>query len=80
MNKMIKISSDPGDWVGDIFSGSGGTLLACRELGRHCISIERNPDYLEIIKRKARIDQDIIFKPDEKLEVEKKVQTGLDSF
>ena len=80
MKKMIKISSNPGNWVGDIFSGSGGTLLACRELGRHCISIERNSDYLEIIKKKARIDQEIIFKPDEKLEVEKKLQTGLDSF
>ncbi|MFX1494229.1 MAG: DNA-methyltransferase [Promethearchaeota archaeon] len=80
MKKMINISSNPGDWVGDIFSGSGGTLLACRELGRHCISIERNPDYLKIINKKARINQEIIFKPNEKLEMEKKVQTGLDFF
>ncbi|MFW9771917.1 MAG: DNA-methyltransferase [Candidatus Thorarchaeota archaeon] len=77
MKKMIKISSLPGDWVADLFSGSGGTLLACRELGRNCISIEKNPDYLEIINKKAKIKQNIIYKPPES---EKTLQTGLNNF
>ena len=61
LRKMIKISTNPGDWVGDIFSGSGGTLLASRELGRNCISIEKNLEYLGIIEKKAKINQDIMF-------------------
>ncbi|TFG04060.1 MAG: site-specific DNA-methyltransferase [Promethearchaeota archaeon] len=80
MKHMIKISTSPGDWVGDVFSGSGGTLLACRELGRNCISIEKNPEYLEIIKKKAKINQEIHFNPDEKSGDEKKVQVKLESF
>jgi len=80
MKKMIKISSNPGDWIGDIFSGSGGTLLACRELGRHCISIEKNQDYLDIINKKAKISQTIAYKFDQNSNGEKKIQTGLDSF
>ena len=60
LRKMMKISSNMGDWVGDVFSGSGGTLLASRQLGRNCISIERNSAYREIIGEKARIDEKII--------------------
>lgn len=57
LEKMIKISSDPGDWVGDVFSGSGGTVLACRRLGRNVIAFEKNKDYENIIRKKAMFDQ-----------------------
>ncbi len=75
MEKMIKISSNPRDWVGDVFSGSGGTLRACRELGRNCISLEMNPAYLDVIREKAKLDQKIAFRLQEK-----GVQKGLSSF
>ncbi len=55
LEKMIIISSNKENWIGDIFSGSGGTLLACKKLERNCISIEKIPDYLKIIKKKAKI-------------------------
>ncbi|MFX0073343.1 MAG: DNA-methyltransferase [Candidatus Hermodarchaeota archaeon] len=80
MKHMIKISTNPGDWIGDIFSGSGGTLLACRELGRNCISIEKNSDYLEIIKKKVRANKIIAYNPEDKTEEDKKIQVKLESF
>ncbi|MFW9820510.1 MAG: DNA methyltransferase, partial [Candidatus Thorarchaeota archaeon] len=70
----------PGDWVADIFSGSGGTLLASRELGRSCISIEKNPDYKKIIEQKAKVNKEIVFNREDRPDSEKKAQVGLDSF
>ncbi|MHA1143686.1 MAG: DNA-methyltransferase [Candidatus Helarchaeota archaeon] len=67
LEKIIKISSDPCDWVGDIFSGSGGTILACRRLGRNVIGFEINKEYESIIKKKARFNSEIFpFLPKEK--------------
>ena len=80
MKHMLKISTRPEDWVGDVFSGSGGTLLACREMGRNCISFEKNPDYLSIIQQKAKTDQTISFIPNDTTDSEKKIQSILDSF
>jgi DNA modification methylase len=60
LEKILKISSRPGDWVGDVFSGSGGTMLACRRLGRNVIGFEKNKEYEEIIKQKAKFGEKII--------------------
>nr|MDO8118277.1 site-specific DNA-methyltransferase [Candidatus Sigynarchaeota archaeon] len=53
LEKIIKISSNEGDWIGDIFSGSGGTALAAKKLGRNVVSFEINTEYKEIIEKKA---------------------------
>jgi len=60
LEKIIKISSDEGDWVGDVFSGSGGTTLACRRLNRNVIAIEKCKEYEDIIKKKAKFGEVII--------------------
>ncbi|MCP5059571.1 MAG: site-specific DNA-methyltransferase [bacterium] len=46
---LIDASSDEGDVVVDPFGGSGTTLMACEELGRVCITIEQNPEYVGLI-------------------------------
>lgn len=55
MEYLIKLVSAPKPGIIlDPFAGSGTTLLACKRLQIPCIGIEKEPDYVEIIKR--RID------------------------
>jgi len=51
--------SNEGDIVLDPFSGSGTTAKMARELGRHYIGIEVNPDYVEISRK--RLAQKLLF-------------------
>ena len=54
--KVIKFlvikCSKPGDIILDPFLGSGTTAVACKELGRHFIGIEINPEYCKIAERR----------------------------
>ena len=52
MKWLVTLVTPEGGVVLDPFAGSGTTLLACKELGRGCIGIEREPEYVEIIKRR----------------------------
>lgn len=38
----------------DPFLGSGTTMKVARDLGRSCIGIELNPNYIEIAKRRVK--------------------------
>ena len=53
LRKMILTSTDEGDLVGDVFSGSGGTILAARQTGRRVVGFEVDPDYEAVIRTKA---------------------------
>jgi site-specific DNA-methyltransferase (adenine-specific) len=52
MKWLVTLVTPEGGIVLDPFAGSGTTLLACKELGMSCIGIEREPEYVEIIKRR----------------------------
>ncbi|MEX2683653.1 MAG: site-specific DNA-methyltransferase [Candidatus Sigynarchaeota archaeon] len=75
LEKIVSISSKPGDWVGDVFSGSGGTILACRRLGRNVIGFEKNEAYKDVIKQKAKFGERIVPKTDVKAK-----KSSLDAF
>ncbi len=64
LKHQILISSDYGDWIGDVFSGSGSTALACRRLGRNVISFEKDERYVDVIKEKTKWGKDIYLDPD----------------
>jgi DNA modification methylase len=54
--RCVQLTSRPGDLVADPFSGSGNTLIAAKELGRHYIGCDISPTYVdEAEKRLARI-------------------------
>jgi DNA modification methylase len=36
----------------DLFAGSGSTLIACEQLGRHCFAVELDPRYCDVIRRR----------------------------
>lgn len=48
VKKRIKNSTKEGDIVLDTFMGSGTTAVACKELNRHYIGFEINPEYHKI--------------------------------
>ena len=52
MRWLVTLVTPEGGVVLDPFAGSGTTLVACKMLGRDCIGIEREPEYVEIIKRR----------------------------
>jgi len=56
--RCIKMASRPGDIVLDPFGGSGTTAMVAAKLGRRCISIELNPEYMKIQhRRQSRIQK-----------------------
>lgn len=48
----IKNSSQRGGLVIDFFGGSGSTLIAAEELGRHCYAMELDPRYVDVIVKR----------------------------
>jgi len=45
MRTLVAVSTHPGDLVVDPFCGGGTTCLAARQLARHFIGIERDPEF-----------------------------------
>jgi DNA modification methylase len=50
LKRIILAHTNDGDTVLDPFGGSGSTLIACRELNRKCIIIEKDVDYYNTIR------------------------------
>jgi len=57
IKRIIKVSSDPGDVILDPFLGSGTTMKVARDLGRSCIGIELDEDYMNDIIRKRVFEE-----------------------
>lgn len=54
LERIIKVSSRPGDLVLDPFAGSGTTLAVARRLGRRYLGMELSPEYASKIE--ARLE------------------------
>ena len=54
LRKLVLASSKPGDWVLDPFSGSGTTLVAARQLGRHWLGCDLSSEYNEWASQRLR--------------------------
>jgi DNA modification methylase len=50
LERLIEITTDPGDYVYDPMCGSGTTAAASNNLNRKCIVNDINPDVIEIVK------------------------------
>lgn len=57
MRYLIETYTLPGETVLDPFSGSGSTLVAAKQTGRHYIGIEKEKHYVEITK--SRLHQEL---------------------
>lgn len=59
--QLIKWCSNKGDVILDPFMGSGTTAVACKQLGRHYIGFEINPEYCKIAKKRlAEVQLELI--------------------
>jgi len=52
MCDLLEIHSNPGQLVLDCFMGSGTTGVACKQLNRNFIGIEKDIDYFELAKKR----------------------------
>ncbi len=52
LERIVLMSTDPGDVVLDPFSGTGTTAIAAKALGRHYIGLELDPMYKKISEDK----------------------------
>jgi len=53
LERIIRVSSNPGDLVLDPFGGSGTTLVAAKKLDRRFLGIELSPDYAARIRERV---------------------------
>ncbi len=62
---FIKLFTQPGDVVLDPFLGSGTAAVAAKQLGRCCIGIEINPEYIQLAQERLDAMQFPISSPKE---------------
>jgi DNA modification methylase len=55
-DRLVKLSTDPGDLVLDPFLGSGTTMLAALGLNRPCIGYEINPEFKAFIEKTCELE------------------------
>ena len=55
LERIVRVSSNPGDLVLDPFAGSGTTLATAKRLGRRYLGVELSPTYAEGIR--LRLEQ-----------------------
>lgn len=58
IERLMEMSTDPGDLVVDPFSGSGSTAVAAQRLGRSAIGIEKDPVHYR--RSLPRLDQQVL--------------------
>jgi site-specific DNA-methyltransferase (adenine-specific) len=52
VRECLNLTSEPGDLVIDPFLGSGTTAATAKEMGRHYLGIELNPEYCESARKR----------------------------
>lgn len=68
MERAINNSSKVGDLIGDIFLGSGSTMVASHQLKRKCYGMELDPKYCQVIvDRMIKLDDTLLIKRNGKI-------------
>ena len=62
MSYLITLFTREGDWVLDPFLGSGTTGVAAKLINRNFIGIEREKEYMDIIKQRLSVSRTDLIK------------------
>lgn len=54
IQRMVRMLTNPGDLVGDFFTGSGTVPKVCKDLGRQCIGFEKDRRYVEMARQRLQ--------------------------
>ncbi|MGL4424573.1 MAG: DNA-methyltransferase, partial [Gemmataceae bacterium] len=54
LERIVRVSTNPGDVVFDPFGGSGTTLAAAKKLGRHYLGVELSENYADGIRKRLQ--------------------------
>lgn len=57
LERLILMSTEPGDIVFDPFIGTGTTAIAAKRTGRNYIGIDIDPFYIDITNKKLKLEQ-----------------------
>jgi DNA modification methylase len=60
LERIVHVSSNPGDVVLDAFMGSGTTGVAAMGLGRSFVGIEQNPETVRLARKRLGIVDDVL--------------------
>lgn len=52
LDRIIRVATDPGDWVLDPFAGTGTTLAVANRLGRNSLGVEISEEYCQGIQQR----------------------------
>lgn len=55
IDRALRNSTKEGDIVLDLFGGSGSTLMACEKAGRTCLTMELDPRYCDVIRKRYKL-------------------------
>lgn len=61
MRRIVQASSPPGGLVLDFFAGSGTTGAAAAEAGRRFLLVDRNPEAIEVMRKRFADLEDVFF-------------------
>lgn len=61
MEYLVKLVSKEGAIILDPFTGSGSTLIACKNLKRNYIGVELEPDYVKIAEERVKSISNTLF-------------------
>lgn len=56
LRRIVAASSQPGDWVLDLFAGSGTTGKVARDLGRRFVLVDESPDAIDVMAKRLGHD------------------------
>ncbi len=52
LERIIRVHTEPKDWVLDFFAGSGTTGEACARLGRQFVLVDNNPEAVQVMMKR----------------------------